>query len=156
VQAHPDRPDQVYFAATMFGLYYTIDDGKTWTKETRVPNVAISQMKMRVSDRTLFLFTYGRGIWQLNLKNLKNPTPVEEPRQAPKLTLWPNPVRDMLYFATENEIKTLEVFDAQGRAAMTAQSGDKQLDMRALPAGMYTVRVVDGKGRAVVRQVTKQ
>jgi Secretion system C-terminal sorting domain/BNR/Asp-box repeat len=156
VQAHPDRPDQVYFAATMFGLYYTVDGGKTWTKETRVPNVAISQMKMRVSDRTLFLFTYGRGVWQLKMKNLSTPTPVEEPGQAPKLTLWPNPVRDILYLATENEIKTVQVFDAQGRAAMAAQSGDKQLDMRALPAGMYTVRVVDGKGRAVVRQVVKQ
>ncbi|MEM1000210.1 MAG: T9SS type A sorting domain-containing protein [Bacteroidota bacterium] len=67
VQADPDDPDNILFAATDFGLYYTTNGGTNWIKDVSVPNVAIFQAKLRQSDRTLFLFTHGRGIWTLPL-----------------------------------------------------------------------------------------
>lgn len=57
VQAHPESPDSVLFAATSFGLYYTTNGGITWEKETRVPNVMILEMKLRPDDNAIFLFT---------------------------------------------------------------------------------------------------
>jgi len=53
--------------ATDFGLYITEDGGTTWTKETKIPNVCIYNIKMRASDRKLFIFTHGRGVWVANV-----------------------------------------------------------------------------------------
>lgn len=67
VQVHPQAPDEIFFAGTDFGLYYTVDGGVTWYKESSVPNVAIFQMKLRPEDHKLFLFTHGRGVWEVSL-----------------------------------------------------------------------------------------
>lgn len=67
IQADPSVPDLVLFAGTDFGLYYTTNGGTNWFKHTAVPNVSIHEIKMRTSDRTLWLFTHGRGIWKLTL-----------------------------------------------------------------------------------------
>lgn len=65
---HPVRPDSTFFAATDFGLYYTRDAGVTWCKETDVPNVVIYEAQLRDEDQKLFLFTHGRGVWEVGLK----------------------------------------------------------------------------------------
>lgn len=67
VQIDPTSPDSVFYAATDFGLYYTFDGGTHWIKEQQIPNVSIHQLKLRPSDRTMFAFTHGRGIWKLVL-----------------------------------------------------------------------------------------
>lgn len=69
IECDPDDPDNIIFAGTDFGLYYTLDGGINWKKEERIPNVYILQMSFRKSDRTLFLYTHGRGIWKLRLRS---------------------------------------------------------------------------------------
>lgn len=69
VQADPEDPDNVLFAATDFGLYYTTNGGTNWIKDVSVPNVAIHEAKLRQSDRSLYLFTHGRGIWYVPLSD---------------------------------------------------------------------------------------
>lgn len=67
IAADPNDPDNVLFAATDFGLYYTTNGGTNWIKETDIPNVSIHQMSIRKSDRTLYLYTHGRGVWYAEL-----------------------------------------------------------------------------------------
>lgn len=69
VQADPAMPDDVLYAATDFGMYYTVNGGQNWIKESRVPNVPILECKLREFDRRLFLFTHGRGVWHLELSD---------------------------------------------------------------------------------------
>jgi hypothetical protein len=92
IQAHPDDPERILFAATAFGLYYTLDGGTTWAKETRMPNVDVREMRLRATDRTLFLFTHGRGVWQIKLApapttGTKSPEAVE----PVAVKIFPNP-----------------------------------------------------------------
>ncbi len=94
VQAHPDKPDSVYFAATAFGLYCSVNGGKNWTKETRIPNVPIFEMKLRANDRSLFLFTHGRGIFYLTLKDYLTRT--RQVREKIAIKIYPNPTSDFL------------------------------------------------------------
>ena len=90
----PRNPDQVFFAGTDFGLYYSLDSGKTWTKEYRVPNVAIHEVKMR-DDGYLYLFTHGRGMWSLKLKEMNfGATRKIESKLA--VSIWPNPANNYL------------------------------------------------------------
>lgn len=69
VECDPDDPDNVLFAGTDFGLYYTSNGGVNWIKEERIPNVYVIQLSLRASDRTLFAYTHGRGSWKLKLYN---------------------------------------------------------------------------------------
>ena len=72
---HPIAPTEVMFAGTDFGLFYTIDGGDHWVKDERFPNVPIQQLKIRPSDRKMFAFTFGRGIWMMQLDECTSVTP---------------------------------------------------------------------------------
>ena len=62
IEVDPDNSDNI-MVATDYGLYVTGDGGRFWHKETQIPNVYISMVRLRASDRKLFVFTYGRGVW---------------------------------------------------------------------------------------------
>ncbi len=63
----PFFPETKYYAGTENGLYYTENGGVNWMKEFSIPNVIVNDLKMR-EDGTLFVYTYGRGIWVAKTK----------------------------------------------------------------------------------------
>jgi hypothetical protein len=67
ISVDPSDPNRKMFVGTDFGLYYTTNAGANWSKHAKIPNVAIHETKLRASDRSLFLFTHGRGVWQIRL-----------------------------------------------------------------------------------------
>ena len=62
VEIDPDN-DERMFIGTLFGVYYTEDGGSNWFKVDEIPNVPILDLKLRTTDRQLFVFTHGRGAW---------------------------------------------------------------------------------------------
>jgi hypothetical protein len=67
IEFDPDHSDSVLFVGTDYGLYSTVDAGTTWFRETAIPLITIFQMRLRRSDRKLFVFTFGRGTWLAEL-----------------------------------------------------------------------------------------
>ncbi|MEP6808919.1 MAG: sialidase [Chthoniobacterales bacterium] len=67
--AHVIKEDTVkpniLFLGTEFGLYVSIDTGKTWAqfKGGRFPAVAVRDLAIQARDNELVLATHGRGIW---------------------------------------------------------------------------------------------
>jgi photosystem II stability/assembly factor-like uncharacterized protein len=67
--AHVIKEDVVkpnlLFLGTEFGLYISIDAGKTWAqfKGTRFPTVAVRDLVVQPRENDLVLATHGRGIW---------------------------------------------------------------------------------------------
>ena len=55
----------ILFLGTEFGLYVSIDTGKTWAqfKGGRFPAVAVRDLAIQPRDNELVLATHGRGIW---------------------------------------------------------------------------------------------
>lgn len=145
VQAHPDKPDSVYFAATAFGLYCSVNGGRNWTKETRVPNVPIFEMKLRASDRSLFLFTHGRGMFYLTLKDYLTRTKDLRPQIAVKI--FPNPTTDVLNIESQTPLSITQVFDLKGREIWTESQTPTRINISSLATGVYFVRVFDENGR---------
>ncbi len=145
VQAHPDKPDSVFFAATAFGLYCTVNGGKNWTKETRVPNVPIFEMKLRASDRSLFLFTHGRGMFYLTMKDYL--TPIKEVREKIAVKIYPNPTTDFLNIESQTPLSITQVFDLKGREIWTENRSPSRINISSLATGVYFVRVFDENGR---------
>ena len=57
----------LWFLGTDFGLYFTIDSGKNWTKWMNdLPSVPIFDMKIHPRDADLVLATFGRAFWVLD------------------------------------------------------------------------------------------
>ncbi|MCM1532079.1 MAG: T9SS type A sorting domain-containing protein [Bacteroides sp.] len=68
-------------------------------------------------------------------------TPVERSAEAFNLTLYPNPVRDVLHFKTEEKLIWVVITDMSGRVVKTkALSGnEREISVSDLRAGMYVV-----------------
>jgi len=65
---HPDNPAVMYLG-TDLGLYYSENSGQSWINidYTGLPTVTVSWMAYQAASETLFLFTYGRGVWTVNI-----------------------------------------------------------------------------------------
>jgi photosystem II stability/assembly factor-like uncharacterized protein len=124
IVADPYQPDQYLAVGTDFGLYVTQNGGQTWAKEERIPNVSIHNMRLRYSDRTLFVYTHGRGVFVAKLPRMEDPyVGVAAGQEGGGVGVYPNP-----------------------SGGVVRLSG--------LPAGSYGYRVVDGAGREVAKGLT--
>ncbi|MCB9232415.1 MAG: T9SS type A sorting domain-containing protein [Bacteroidia bacterium] len=79
IAVDPEDPDNVWFLGTDIGLWYTTNAGTDWIHETDIPNAIISDLRLRISDRRLFLFTKGRGVWWLDLPESACTSPTSLP-----------------------------------------------------------------------------
>jgi photosystem II stability/assembly factor-like uncharacterized protein len=156
VQADPLTPT-IIFAATDFGLYYTTNGGTNWIKDTRIPNTYIDEMQLRVSDRKLFLFTQGRGVWYCSLAaigGIVQQASVEPTPATPQLqfSLYPNPATQMLTVNPQQQLSSLAriaIYSSDGRmiseSAWNATGNQGQeVNISSLPSGAYFLQITDG------------
>ncbi|MFM2298800.1 MAG: hypothetical protein RIR98_408, partial [Bacteroidota bacterium] len=142
----PANPDAVFFAGTDFGLYYTIDSGKTWQKDYRLPNVAVHEIKMR-EDRTLFAFTHGRGMFAIQLKAPKVGVKNNQTRLSVKV--YPNPSNQGFNVSSATNLSgsSYAVVDLMGRTVISGTLGDDgAIDTRELVNGNYFLKISGGTG----------
>ncbi len=65
---------------------------------------------------------------------------------------YPNPVANILYLGSEKDVDTAEVFTEAGLRMMHARRV-KQLDVSRLPAGIYFLRITEGRCRTTMKFV---
>ena len=71
IEEDPDNANVLYLA-TDYGVYVTIDQGKTWTNfSSTAPNVVIKDLAIQKRDRDLIIGTYGRGIYIADIAPLR-------------------------------------------------------------------------------------
>lgn len=73
--------------------------------------------------------------------------------EAQDVTLAPNPTTGLVHIECAQTVQRVEVCDLMGRKVCTAQSAD--LDLSALPAGIYLLRIATDDGIAIRRVVRK-
>ena len=62
----PVNPN-LLFAGTEFGLYFTVDGGKKWTRlKTGLPTIAVRDIAIQKRDNDLAIATFGRGFYILD------------------------------------------------------------------------------------------
>lgn len=73
-------------------------------------------------------------------------------------SIYPNPVKDQLCMWLSPDVQPVRVefYDMQGRLVHTQRSAFENIDMAALPAGVYFVAVTDEEGRKCVRKVVRE
>ena len=138
--------DQVIFAGSKEGgLYVTLNRGLTWTKEIGIPNVQITEIKIRESDKKVFIFTYGRGTWTADFAL---PLSVSSNVNRTGVSVYPNPFNDQLTIDLDRELSNATVVftDVRGRECMKKSFSGKQFLMRSgeLVPGVYLITVSSG------------
>ena len=61
--------------------------------------------------------------------------------EARPLTMFPNPVKDILHLDTTDKINKVEVFGTNGLLIMTSETVTDVVDMQSLQSGMYFLKV---------------
>ena len=80
----------------------------------------------------------------------------EVPGDLAGIEIYPNPVRSVLHFKTDGlRISSLKIYDSLGREAYSFTESVKNLDVSALPVGVYHVEIIDESGDRVLRTIAK-
>jgi len=64
----PRAPDEMFYAGTDIGVFYTGDGGKHWTDLTIPHGLPAAQLSdLQLVGRNLYAMLFGRGVWRLRL-----------------------------------------------------------------------------------------
>ena len=69
----------------------------------------------------------------------------EQTKATPNIQLYPNPTQDMVHIKSDARIKSVSLYDMQGKHIKTV-TGLVQISVADLPSGVYVVKVVTEKG----------
>jgi hypothetical protein len=104
---------------------------------------------LRASDRKLFVFTYGRGVWTATL-NDNISTSVNNVTAGTGFNIYPNPATSFAqikgYVGGE-----VQVINANGSVVPVSVTVTGKLDVRALTSGLYFVKYKNGGLESVAR-----
>ncbi|MEM1055537.1 MAG: T9SS type A sorting domain-containing protein [Bacteroidota bacterium] len=155
----PARPDRILLA-TDVGTFWTENDGAIWRPlGSGLPMVPVTDLD--IAGRSLVAGTYGRGMYRLDLDGLVVSTDGQPETSDLRLTVAPNPVRDVttLRFVLESPGEvSVRIYDARGREvlevpsrALPAGAATVSLDLSGVAPGAYLVRLGTAAGGASAR-----
>jgi len=84
-----DENNETLFVGTELGVYWKNNTMTNWEKlGTDLPNVIVNDLRINYADQELYIGTFGRGMWKIDVSNLANVefTELEKPK------IYPNPV----------------------------------------------------------------
>ncbi|WP_257309305.1 WD40/YVTN/BNR-like repeat-containing protein [Geothrix fuzhouensis] len=65
VREDPAR-EGLLFCGTEFGLFFSLDAGKTWSRFTQLPTIAVKDLTIQAREGDLVVATFGRGFYILD------------------------------------------------------------------------------------------
>lgn len=124
------------------------------------------QLPLSAPDRSSFGMSYANGLLWLyqdlvwnSYQVIESSTGVEEEANASDISLHPNPATSMITVRGTKAPLEMQVLDLRGREVpvpMQREGDALTLDIQALPAGTYAIRMINGKGVETARFVKVQ
>jgi hypothetical protein len=148
IEVDPQNRNHIYIG-TDYGLYSSLSGGASWQKEYRIPNVPIDMIKLRTSDRKLFVYTHGRGVWSADL--LEDQVTSVQSKEM-EVSVYPNPASTVIHIKTAQSA-ALALYDNQG--LLVRNGFGNQLNVANLPRGIYFLEVSTDKGLEVKKVLLK-
>ena len=78
-----------------------------------------------------------------------------EPLPITNLNLYPNPVRDILFFESNEPIRQIIITDLTGKLVYNHVSEENQINLSSLTEGLYITRIIFTNGTSVSRKILK-
>ncbi|MFK7749555.1 MAG: Calx-beta domain-containing protein, partial [Kordia sp.] len=100
-----------------------------------------------VSNEANIFFDYNFPI-QTNTETTAFTLSLDQVRLNNAINIYPNPTKEQLYISAKDAIKSIEIYDVQGRMLASEKYNTKNiaLDMSAQAAGIYFVKIKTEKG----------
>jgi photosystem II stability/assembly factor-like uncharacterized protein len=160
VEVDPLNSDSFFLAATDYGLYSTADAGAHWSKES-LPNVKILNIRLRKSDRKLFVFTAGRGLWTADLPpSIPKSTSITNQDKNLKCMIYPNPSSNYLNVQIEGTTVNrfqLYIINDLGKimTQQTFEGTSGTLNINSLARGVYNLQILTEKKNICMQRIIK-
>lgn len=163
VTVDPKYPKHL-FVGCDFGVFYSTDDGATWTMyDTGFPDATeVFDLLVSPLDHYLYAFTYGRGQWKRDLSDIT--TGVNDVQVTNvSATLFPNPA------TTELNIKIsdynsgnnyqLSIYNIQGQevySQLIINNSQLTIPVSSLSSGIYFVSLRNGNSVVYSQKFVKE
>jgi photosystem II stability/assembly factor-like uncharacterized protein len=159
---HQNDGSELIYIGTDMGVYYLEKDSSSWQYFSEgLPKVIVSELEVDPNNQTLVAATFGRGWWEIGLQNFTvglDKSPIDEP----KLTISPNPIRDILTVeirGISNFDTQLKLVDVTGKVILedqcnTNETSSKLYDVSHLLPGVYYL-ILTSPGERSVAKVSK-
>lgn len=125
------------------GIFLSTNNGSNWTllglKSETILSIAIN-------DSNIFASSYLGDVWQMSITGTATGVNEMAANKEPTLTVFPNPARGSFTVETDMPVPTLlQLFDVAGKLVLTqnVEGSGTLIDARNLPAGFYTVRLMN-------------
>lgn len=79
-----------------------------------------------------------------------------ETELAQESLIFPNPVEDILYFATSNPISQVDIVDLTGKICVEGAAINNEISLSHLSAGVYTAKIKDRNGNVMTKKFCKK
>ena len=129
------------FVTTNFSVYYSKDLGKTWHDIRSNLSRGTSVGPLAISNDTIYLGTYGNGVWKHSLAGMPLAGAEIMSPVSPAL-IYPNPSSGMINLdINESELPaSITVHNLEGKQVWSGNcSSNKQIDLQHLDRGMYII-----------------
>jgi len=130
------------FITTENGIFYTDDYGQKWHPiNSGLVNKNLDAIA--IFNDTLFIGTYGNGIWKCAVNKIPLSVPDIKPIDEP-IYVYPNPASEYIRISNARGKGPLEIsiFDLAGRKILSKKIDYNELNISELKAGTYIVSVL--------------
>jgi len=140
------------FLGTDIGVLVSGDDGVNWTVAgTNLPSVVVTDMHLHVASGFLYVATYGRSSYKIDVgSDILNIDPIEDDIL---IKVYPNPVTDYVTVTIAQGNYSSTLYNQLGQKLITKDlsSGSQKIDMSNLAQGIYHLQVTQGTKKKVFR-----
>ena len=134
------------FLGTDIGVLASADEGENWEPlGVNMPSVVVNDLHIHENSEYLYVATYGRSSYKLDISN--NILSTSFTTLASAITLYPNPASDYvnLSFIEAGEDYKIEIYDALGKKVLeknnVSSSSDGRIYLNGISAGIYYINI---------------
>lgn len=142
----PLYPNNVY-AGCDYGVFVSMNKGITWfTYDHGFPDATmVFDLEISPSDRSLYAFTHGRGIFKRSLSDIMSASVKNSTAPQTKFTVFPNPTTDAVQITTGGATGKyyINLYDINGRKISSSvfEGSTTVLPLNNLARGIYLIGV---------------
>ena len=134
------------FLGTDIGVLASADEGENWEPlGVNMPSVVVNDLHIHENSEYLYVATYGRSSYKLDISN--NILSTSSTTLASAITLYPNPASDYvnLSFIEAGEDYKIEIYDALGKKVLQknniSSSSDGRIYLNGISPGIYYINI---------------
>lgn len=136
-----DQNNETLFVGTELGVYWKDNTMNSWqVLGNNLPNVIVNDLRINYADQDLYVGTFGRGMWKVNVSNPHSLAFDDDEKPY----VYPNPVSNGNIFIKTNETYLkYKLFNVVGGVVLQGdiKQTETRLNVSGLAPGLYMIKI---------------